>query len=298
MDVTSLARHSSSKRDHCSGADVNGPAPNYEPILVTGGTGTLGRLVVSRLRTGDSGLRVLSRRSHGNEDGIEFVRGDLSTGEGVGAAVEGAATIVHCAGSSKGDEDKALNLVRAASRAGTRHLVYISVVGADRIPVTSAVDRAMFGYFAMKLAAERVVAESGVPWTTLRATQFYDLILTVVRRMARLPAIPAPTGFRAQPVDAGEVADRLVGLARGGPGGLVPDIAGPRVYEMSQLLHGYLQARGKHRLIVPVRVPGKAARAFRSGANLAPDGVVGRRTWEEFLADRVGSSGDRASGLV
>ena len=82
---------------------------------------------------------------------------------------------MHCAGSSKGDDDKAAQPGRAASRAGVRHLVYISVVGADRIPVVSGVDRAMFGYFGAKLAAERAVADSGLPWTTLRATQFHDL---------------------------------------------------------------------------------------------------------------------------
>ena len=138
------------------------------PILLTGGTGTLGRLVVRRLRDAVCDVRVLSRRHHDSGDGIEFVKGDLTTGEGIEAAVEGAEIIVHCAGSSKGDEYKALNLVRAASRAGARHLVYISVVGADRIPVVSGVDRAMFGYFASKLATERVVASSGIPWTTLR----------------------------------------------------------------------------------------------------------------------------------
>ena len=64
--------------------------------------------------------------------------GDLATGQGIEAAVDGAAIIVHCAGSSKGDDDKARNLVRPAARAGTRHLVNISVVGADRVPVVSA----------------------------------------------------------------------------------------------------------------------------------------------------------------
>src|SRR5260221_14029824 len=132
-------------------------------ILVTGGTGTLGRLVVPRLRDAGCKVQVLSRRSREAGEGIEFVTGDLATGEGIEAAVEGAEIIVHCAGSRKGDEEKALNLVRAASRAGERHLghlVYISVVGADRIPVVSGIDRAMFGYFASKLAAERVVAGS------------------------------------------------------------------------------------------------------------------------------------------
>jgi hypothetical protein len=56
---------------------------------------------------------------------------------------------------------------------------------------------------------------------------------------------------------------------------------------MAELLRGYLRSRGKHRVIVPVRLPGKAARAFRAGANLAPDRAVGRRTWEDFLAERA-----------
>src|SRR5262249_8028345 len=158
------------------------------PILVTGGTGTLGRLVVSRLLKAGHGVRVLSRRSReGGEgikeagEGIALMRGDLATGEGIEAAVEGVEIIVHCAGSSTGDEDKARHLVRAASRAKARHLLYISVVGADRIPVESSIDRAMFGYFASKLAAERAVADSGLPWTTLRATQFHELILMTAR---------------------------------------------------------------------------------------------------------------------
>src|SRR5918999_3050357 len=180
------------------------------PILVTGGTGTLGRFVVRRLHDAGYDLRVLSRRSHEAKDGIEFMTGDLATGEGIEPAVDGVETIVHCAGSAKGDEDKARNLVRAASRVGAPHLVYISVVGAERIPVVSRVDRAMFGYFESKRAAERIVEDSGLPWTILRATQFHDIMLMVAQQMAKLPVAPIPAGFRFQPVDAGEVAARLV----------------------------------------------------------------------------------------
>src|SRR5215210_3133044 len=205
------------------------------PILVTGGTGTLGRLVVRRLRGAGCDVRVLSRRSHDSEDGIQFMTGDLATGEGIEATVDGIETIVHCAGSAKGDEDKARNLVRAASGVGAQHLVYISVVGADLIPMVSRVDRAMFGYFESKRAAERVVSDSGLPWTTLRATQFHDLMLRVARQMAKLPVIPVPAGFRFQPVDADEVAARLVELSLGKPSGLVPAIARPRVYGMNEL---------------------------------------------------------------
>jgi uncharacterized protein YbjT (DUF2867 family) len=112
-----------------------------------------------------------------------------------------------------------------------------------------------------------------VPWTTLRATQFHDLLVTVVQSMAKLPVIPVPGGFRFQPVDARDVADRLAELAVGTPAGLVPDIAGPQVYDLTALIRSYLQARGKHRPIIQLRLPGEAARAFRTGANLAPSGL-------------------------
>jgi uncharacterized protein YbjT (DUF2867 family) len=256
-------------------------------ILVTGGTGTLGRQVVPRLKDAGHDVRVLSRTAHEAADGIEYVTGDLMKDEGIEAAVDGAGTILHRAGNRKGDDEATRNLAQAASRAGTQHLVYISVIGTDRVPQAGRIDRTMFGYFGSKLAAERVVEESGVPWTTLRAAQFHDLMLMVAQAMAKLPVLPVPSGFRFQPVDTGEVATRLVELALGPPAGLVPDIAGPQTYTMAELLRSYLRARGKHRLMVPVHLPGKAARAFRAGANLAPDRAVGRTTWEDFLSERV-----------
>jgi uncharacterized protein YbjT (DUF2867 family) len=260
------------------------------PILVTGGTGTLGRQVVPRLRDAGHQVRVLAR--HPDQDaaeGIDAVTGDLATGEGVDAAVAGTEIVVHLAGSNKGDDVKARHLVEAATAAGVGHLVYISVVGADRVPVTSAIDRAMFGYYAAKRAAELQIAGSGVGWTTLRATQFHDLALLTARQLARLPVVPVPAGWRLQPIDPGEVADRLVELALGAPAGLVPDLAGPRIYQLAELVRSYLRATNRHRPILPVRLPGRANRAFRAGANLAPDRAVGHRTWEEFLAERVGS---------
>jgi uncharacterized protein YbjT (DUF2867 family) len=263
-------------------------------VLVTGGTGTLGRLVVPRLQDAGHDVRVLSRRSHESKNGIEFVTGDLATGEGIAAAVDGTDIILHVAGRRKGNEDETRRLVHAASDAGTRHLVYISVVGADRIPIISGIDRAMFGYFGSKLAAERVVARSGLPWTTLRATQFHESMLLVVQQMTKLPVAVVPAGWKFQPIGAGDVADRLVELALGTPSGLVPDVAGPRVYEIAELVRTYLQATGKHRLILPVRLPGKANRAFRSGANLAPGRAVGRHTFEDVLAGRVISGSESA----
>ncbi|GIJ23742.1 SDR family oxidoreductase [Micromonospora lutea] len=258
---------------------MNDAATNA-PVLVTGGTGTLGGHVLPRLRAAGRRLRVLSRTSHRSGDGVEYVTGDLLADEGIASAVDGVHTVLHLAGGPKGDDRATANLVRAATRAGVRHLVYISVIGAGRVPI---------GYFKAKHDAERAVSESGVPWTTLRAAQFHDLVFTVVQKMGAMPIVPNPKVVRFQPVDSRDVADRLVDLVQGTPSGLVPELAGPRVYPMADLVRSYLAARGRRRPFLPVPVPGAVGRAYRNGDNLTVDGVtVGSRSWEAFLAEKLG----------
>ena len=261
-------------------------------ILVTGGTGTLGRLLVPRLRDAGAAVRVLSRRPHVGENGVEFTIGDLMTGEGLGAAVDGVATIVHCASSFKGDPAAARNLLRAAVRAGKPHLVYISIVGIDAAPIRGLA-RLPFGYLASKLETERIISASGLPSTTLRATQFYDLILMGARSLTKLPVVPVPAGMRFQPVDTPDVADAMAKLALREPAGRVPDIGGPQVATFADLLRTYLRVSRRRRPIMSVPMPGKFARAIRDGALLVPadarpERASGRRTWEGFLAERLG----------
>ena len=259
-------------------------------IVVTGGTGGLGHRVVARLRDEGRNVRVLSRHPRDSQEGVEYMAGDLVKNQGVEEAIAGAEIVIHCAGVGKIKEDtaQAQNLVVAAKQGGVRHLASISVVGADRIPVRSAVDRSMSAYFASQRAKEIVIEQSGLPWTNLRASQFHDgFILVMVRAMSKLPIVLLPADTRVQPVDADEVADALAELALGAPAGQAPDIAGPKIYDSEYLLRSYLVAIGKHRPIFKIRMPGAAAAAIREGANLAPDRAVGRRTWEEFLATSV-----------
>lgn len=265
------------------------------PMLVTGGTGTLGRQVVRRLVDAGHRVRALARRWV-DLGTAELVLADLATGQGVDAALAGVEVVVHCAGSAKGDDVKARTLVDAARRAGVKHIVYISVVGADATPIEGPMDRAMFGYFGAKHAAEKLIAESGIGWTTLRATQFHDLTFKTLELLARMPVMPVFGGISFQPVDSGEVAERLVELALGRPAGLVPAIGGPRLYAMDELARTYLAATGRRRPILSIPVMGAAGRAQKAGVNLAPDRAVGRRTWEEYLAERVARSlGERSA---
>lgn len=238
-------------------------------ILVTGGTGTLGRLVTERLREDGTDVRVLSRRSE--PYAVDLREG----GPALDRAVDGADVIVHCASSPRGgDEHAARNLIGAARRAKVPHLVYISIVGVDRVP---------FGYYKAKHAVERLVEESGLGWTVLRTTQFHEFVHAVLRTFAKSPVMVLPAGLDDQPIEVAEVADRLAGLALEPPAGRVPDMGGPEVRTLGDLARAYLRAEGKRRAVVSVPLAGKTYRAFRSGGHLAPERAVGKGTFEEYL---------------
>ncbi|CAN5861164.1 NAD(P)H-binding protein [soil metagenome] len=265
---------------------------NTPQILVTGGTGVLGRRVVERLGSAGVGTRVLS---HSGIPGT--IPGDLLTGAGLESAVRGIDTIVHCATSPfrkahRVDVEGTGRLLEAAAGAGVSHLVYISIVGIDLA--------ASYPYYRVKLGAEQMVEGSPVPYTILRATQFYDFVLMALRFLDRLPVMPIPEGFLGQPIDAGEVADRLVELALSGPAGRVPDIGGPEVNTLAHAARVYLEMMDWRRRILELPVPGKTARAFREGALVCPDRAYGEIRWEDFLRSEIGKRENRngVEGLV
>jgi uncharacterized protein YbjT (DUF2867 family) len=247
-------------------------------VLVTGGTGRLGKLVVARLQDRGCDVRVLARHARPTPHGVTFCTADLRAGQGIEPAVTGATAIVHCATSTRGDAAATRNLVAAASRAGSAHLVYVSIVGIDQL--------ASWGYPKTKLQAEHIVASSGLPWTILRVTQFYDYCLANARKLSRFPVAPVPAGFVVQPVDPRDVAGRLAELALGEPAGRTPDLAGPQVSTWADLLRGYLTASHRRRWLLPVRIPG--TRAVRHGALLPPAAhTTGGRTWDQFLSTEL-----------
>ncbi|UNZ18541.1 NAD(P)H-binding protein [Streptomyces sp. 891-h] len=249
------------------------------PVLVTGGTGTLGRPLVDTLLADGVAVRVMSRRPRPADDDrpCEWAVCDLTSGVGLAAAVSGVSAIVHCATDPWREVKVLSRVVEAAREAGVAHLVYISIVGVDRIP---------FPYYKAKFAAERLLERSGVPWTILRATQFHNLVAAMTDGQRRLPFVLSPAGFRFQPVEVTEVAHRLAELVREAPAGRVPDMGGPRVHTARELAEATLGAAGRRRRVVDVPLPGRTARAFRSGGNLTPDHATGKATFAEFLANR------------
>ncbi|WAL66096.1 NAD(P)H-binding protein [Amycolatopsis cynarae] len=248
-----------------------------EPILVTGGTGALGRVVVARLAEHGRLARVMSRRPEPADlYGHEWATADLDTGAGLDEALTGLDVVIHCATGMNGKKEaaQATTLADAARRAGCRHLVYVSIVGVDRVPL---------GYYRGKLAAEEIFARSGVPYTILRATQFHDLVRLMFAGAAKLPVMPVP-GCSFQPVDVRDVAGRLVALATGDPVGRVLEMGGPQARPARELARAYLRATGRRRPVAAVRVPGRLGRALRQGGNLAPEHADGVITFEDYLA--------------
>ncbi|MBV8162065.1 MAG: NAD(P)H-binding protein, partial [Acidimicrobiia bacterium] len=149
-------------------------------VLVTGGTGVLGSYLVPRLVGRGHHVRTLSRHPLGASkpstssptarQGVDNVRGDVRTGEGVEAAAAGCDTVVHAATNAgwrarETEVEGTRHVAEAARRAGA-HLLYVSIVG---------VDRHRLPYYRAKWAAEQVVEASGAGWTILRATQFHEL---------------------------------------------------------------------------------------------------------------------------
>lgn len=255
-------------------------------VLVTGGTGALGREVVRHLRNSGHGARILSRKPG---DGDDWVQGDLITGAGLEAAVKDVDAIVHAASNAADprkyratDVKGTRRLLAMAREAGVRHVAYVSIVGMEGVS---------FPYYKSKLAGEAVMRENIVPWSILRATQFHTLMEIFLEGMSKLPGLATvPFRWQFQPVDTTEVAARLVEIVAGRPGGMLPDFGGPEVRDFKSLAASWLAVRKPGKRLVKLWLPFKFSRQFAAGRLLCPDHRDGTVTFEQYLAVRYAAA--------
>lgn len=251
-------------------------------VLVTGGTGTLGRHLVMLLRQSGHRARILSREPRGH---VDAVQGDLKTGAGLARALNGMEVIVHAASATREplagravDVRGTRRLLTMAKDAGISHVEYISIVGIDRVS---------YPYYRTKLAGEAVVREDLVPWSILRATQFHEFMELTLRTFSRLPGVTAvPFGWQFQPVDSKEVARRAVDVVLGKPAGMLSDFGGPEIRDFKSLAESWLQARRSRRRLVNLRLPLKGSRQVAAGGLLCPDHRDGTVTFDQYLAEK------------
>lgn len=239
-------------------------------IAVAGGTGWVGKLVVTAVRDAGHHVVVLSR-----SDGV-----DLTTGEGLREALAGVDRVIDVsnvvttgrARSVAFFEAATSHLLRAEEAAGVGHHIVLSIVGSDRVDM---------GYYAGKRRQEALVAEGPVPYSILRTTQFHEFAAQTLARGG--PFVLAPR-MRCQPVAAAEVATRLAELAEGDPMGAAPELAGPEVRDMVDMVKRLQRARGGRRPVIPVKLPGQVGRDM-AGDGLLPQGPGprGKVTFDEWV---------------
>lgn len=222
--------------------------------------------MVSLLRTDGRDVRVLSRKP-----GTSHIVGDLSKGVGLDAAVSGADVVVHFATNGKSDLPGTKALLAAAQTAGVGHFVYLSIVGVDKIP---------FPYYRDKLANEKAIAESGIPFTILRATQFHSFPSQII----------AMTGghffvnLSVQPIGVNDVATRLAEIVIAPPAGRVADIGGPEILQGRDIVTRLQTAGRVKKPVFTLSLPGKMFTAFRAGHHIPGLPGYGTQTFDEWLS--------------
>jgi uncharacterized protein YbjT (DUF2867 family) len=242
-------------------------------IAIVGGTGTLGRQVVSQLRARGHEVRVLSRNAP------EFPV-DLTTGAGLDKALAGCDVVVDASNNASRRASATLvagtrRLLAAGQEAGVGHHVCVSVLGCELVPAA---------YFKVKAEQEDVVTRGTVPWTIVRATQFHGYVAAMMAAAARYGVVPVPRAV-LQPVASAEVAAVVADIAAGGPRRDRVEIAGPEVASVADLARTWRRATGGRAVLVPLPLPGALGRALRGGAlTSAHPGIRGRQAFADWAA--------------
>lgn len=263
-------------------------------ILVTGGSGHLGRAIVPALQSEGHQVRILSRQPRRDPD-VEWIQGDLSTGDGLPNAVTDVEAIIHAATNSPAarrgrfkfadflrspadvDVSGTSALLAAAERAKVEHFLHVSIVGLEHLT--------LMPYARHKLQAEQIVKSSNVPWSIVRATGFFWLVERMCANLVKQRILALPAHVSMAPVDSDEFARLIVGWVAQRRRGEREDFAGPQTMRITELAEQYLAANGLQRQIRRAPLPKKIQAAITAG-NTAPHARLGTTTWAQWLKRR------------
>ncbi|PVZ60913.1 SDR family oxidoreductase [Arthrobacter sp. H-02-3] len=270
-------------------------------ICVAGGTGQVGREVVRQALDAGHSVAVLSRRppAAGTAGGgAEYFRADVTTGEGLAAALAGADVVIDCLEGRSGKArknfaDGGARLLAAAQEAGTARAVMLSIVNCDR---------SSYAFYRSKAAKEHVYELSGLETVVMRATQFHSLLAMMFGAGSRVRVIPVVRGARFQPVSPADVAAMLLESAlepEPEPAPATPEparprhhvltIGGPEAKDMADFAREWQRATGAKGHLVRLPLPGAMGRYLRAGLNLVPDARHGTETFRGWLANHADS---------
>jgi uncharacterized protein YbjT (DUF2867 family) len=214
-------------------------------IVVIGGTGLIGSKVVSILR--ERGHEVMSASP---SSGVNTL-----TGEGLSEALAGAQVVVDVANSPSFEDKPAMdffeksgrNLLAAEKTAGVKHHVALSVVGTDRL--TGSGPGSLSGYFRAKMAQENLIKASGIPFTIVHATQFFEFAKNIAQSGTDGSTVRL-SSVLMQPMAADDVAAAVAEAALGQPVNGMIEVAGPDQIRQDELVRQYLSATGDSRKVI------------------------------------------------
>ena len=218
---------------------------NKMKIVVIGGTGLIGSKAVNILR--QRGHEVIAASP---SKGVNTL-----TGEGLAEALVGAQVVIDVANSPSFEDKPALdffetsgrNLLAAEKAAGVKHHVALSVVGTDRLTGSGA--GSLSGYFRAKMAQENLIKASGIPFTIVHATQFFEFVKSITQSATGGSEIRL-SSVLMQPIVSDDVAAAVAEVALGEPVNGMIEIAGPDQIQQDELVRQYLSATGDARKVV------------------------------------------------
>ncbi|GDY30755.1 SDR family oxidoreductase [Gandjariella thermophila] len=240
-------------------------------IAVIGGTGLIGSQVVKILTA--SGQEAVP---HSLSTGV-----DLLSGQGLRDALAGADVVVNLTNSPTFDEaslgffhETMDNLLTAAEAAGVGHAVILSIVGADQVP--------SLVYYRAKVLQEDILKAGPVPYSIVRATQFFEFIDAVLTETADETTVRLPATL-VQPIAAVDVAQAVADVGLGAPLQGTRNIAGPEVFALDELGRITLAARGDHRVVVTDNSAGMLAAASGDVLIAKEGAVIAKTAYREWL---------------
>jgi uncharacterized protein YbjT (DUF2867 family) len=240
-------------------------------VAVIGGTGLIGSQVVKLLAA--SGHEAVP---HSTSTGL-----DLLTRQGLAEAMQGTDVVVNLTNSPTFDDASPAffqttmdNLLAAADAAGVGHVVILSIVGVDQVPALV--------YYRAKVLQEQILKAGPVPYTIVRATQFFEFIEPMISWTADQDTVRLPATL-VQPIASADVAEAVAEVSVGAPLRGRHDIAGPEIFAFDELGRITLAARGDHRTVVTDNSAGMLAAAPRDALIPHADAHIAKTSYRDWL---------------
>lgn len=252
-----------------------------QKILLTGGTGQLGKKLIEFLSGEDFLIEVLTRDTNKSlKEKVTYLNADLCQPKSLQVLISEYQAIVHWASNPKNTEEMDIkgttNLIERLSNHKVENFIHISIIG---------IDRTDFPYYKSKLRTEEIIKNSGLPYTILRVTQFHDFVYHRILNAGNTQAetLAVPQGLKFQSIDLTDVCREVLNLLKNKPINTVLEIRGPQILSIDEILDAHIQIIALEKKVSMVPVQNEFQKLFTTGINISSHAIKGHIQWVDFL---------------